>query len=146
MVRHFVRLGYDNISGYLAGGFAAWFKQGESIERAGIWSPADLAEHLDDPSIWVLDVRNVNHREEDGYIRGSHHIYVGHLEEHLAEIPEDKQVVVHCDVGYKGSLAASILEKHGFANVINLLGGTVGWEAANYPLVKEEPLYAAPAM
>ncbi len=137
VVRHFVRLGYDNIAGYLAGGFAAWFRQGEEIERAGTWSPTDLAEHLDDPSVWVLDVRNVNHREESGHIAGSHHIYVGHLEEHLAEIPEEKQVVVHCDVGFKGSLAASILEKHGFRNVTNLLGGTVGWAAANYPLLKD---------
>lgn len=136
VVRHFVRLGYDNIAGYLAGGFAAWFKQGEEIERTGTWSPSDLAEHLDDPSVWVLDVRNVNHREEDGHIAGSHHIYVGHLEEHLAEIPEEKQIVVHCDVGFKGSLAASILEMHGFRHVVNLLGGTIGWEAANYPLIK----------
>ncbi|PKL61120.1 MAG: MBL fold metallo-hydrolase [Methanomicrobiales archaeon HGW-Methanomicrobiales-2] len=137
VVRHFVRLGYDNIAGYLAGGFAAWFKQGEEIERTGTWSPSDLAEHLDDPSVWVLDVRNVNHREEDGHIEGSHHIYVGELEEHLAEIPEEKQIVVHCDVGFKGSLAASILEAHGFRHVVNLLGGTIGWEAANYPLIKD---------
>jgi len=147
VMRHFVRLGYDNIAGYLAGGFAAWFKQGEEIERNGTWAPPDLAENLDDPSVWVLDVRNVNHREEDGHIQGSHHIYVGELEEHLAEVPEEKQIVVHCDVGFKGSLAASILDKHGFRHVINLLGGTIGWEAANYPLVKEEeerPLPASP--
>lgn len=137
VVRHFVRLGYDNIAGYLAGGFGAWFKQGEGVERAGTWSPSDLAEHLDDPSVYILDVRNINHREEEGHIPGSHHIYVGHLAEHLAEIPKDKQVVVHCDAGFKGSIAASIFQKHGFSNVVNLLGGTIGWEAANYPLVKD---------
>jgi hydroxyacylglutathione hydrolase len=150
VVRHFVRLGYDNIAGYLAGGFAAWFKQGETVERSGIWSPPDLAENLDDPSIYILDVRKIDHREEEGHIAGSHHIYVGHLEDHLDEIPEDKRIVVHCDVGYKGSIAASILRKHGFGNVTNLLGGTTGWKAANYPLVKEEEekrvLSAPPAM
>ena len=145
VMRHFVRLGYDNIAGYLAGGFGAWFKQGEDVERAGTWSPSDLVEHLGDPSVYILDVRNINHREEDGHIRGSHHIYVGDLEEHLAEVPEDKQVVVHCDAGFKGSIAASILEKNGFSNVTNLLGGTIGWKAANYPLAKEEEsLQAAP--
>lgn len=138
VVRHFVRLGYDNIAGYLAGGFAAWFKQGETVERSGIWSPPDLAENLDDPSIYILDVRTIDSREEEGHIPDSHHIYVGHLEGHLDEIPRDKRIVVHCDVGYKGSIAASILQKHGFRNVTNLLGGTTGWEAANYPLVREE--------
>lgn len=137
VVRHFVRLGYDNIAGYLAGGFAAWFEQGERIARTGTWSPSDLAERLDDPSIYILDVRTIGHREESGHIRGSHHIYVGNLEERIAEIPEDRQIVVHCDAGFKGSLAASILERHGFRHVANLLGGTIGWEAANYPLVRD---------
>jgi hydroxyacylglutathione hydrolase len=148
VVRHFVRLGYDNIAGYLAGGFAAWFKQGEIVGRSETWSPSDLAENLEDPSVWVLDVRNVNHREEEGHIQGSHHIYVGQIEDHIDEIPTDKRVVVHCDAGFKGSLAASILERYGFRNVTNLLGGTIGWKAANYPLVKdeEERLYAAPVV
>ncbi len=135
VIRHFVRLGYDNIAGYLAGGFSAWFKAGERIGRTEIWSPPDLAGHLDDPSIYILDVRDIDNREEAGHIRGSHHIYVGNLEEHLAEIPADKRIIVHCDVGFKGSLAASILERHGFLWVANLLGGTSGWEAAGYPLV-----------
>ncbi|HQL58859.1 MAG TPA: MBL fold metallo-hydrolase [Methanoculleus sp.] len=137
VLRHFVRLGYDNIGGYLAGGFPAWFKQGERIGRSGIWSPSDLAERLNDPSIYILDVRKITHREESGHIRGSHHIYVGNLEERIKEIPEDKEIVVHCDAGFKGSLAASILKKHGFRHVANLLGGTIGWEAANYPLVRD---------
>lgn len=146
--RHFVRLGYDNIAGYLAGGFPAWYEQGEQVQRTGTWAPSDLAEHLGDPSIYILDARDINNREETGHIAGSHHIYVGHLEDHLAEIPENKQVVVHCDVGFKGSLAASILERHGFRHITNLLGGTIGWAAANYPLVREEekPLHAAPAL
>lgn len=136
VVHHAVRLGYDNLAGYLAGGFPAWFKQGERIERTGTWSPCDLVEHLDNPSIYILDVRENKHREEKGHINGSHHIPLGDLEEHLDEIPRDRQIVIHCNAGFKGSLAASILQKYGFRNVTNLLGGTIGWEAANYPLVR----------
>ena len=44
VARHFVRLGYDNLTGYLAGGFPAWFEQGEWSERTGTWSPGDLAD------------------------------------------------------------------------------------------------------
>jgi hydroxyacylglutathione hydrolase len=137
VVRHFIRLGYDNISGYLAGGFPSWFKQGKQIETTGIWSPHDLAEHLDDPSVFILDVRDINHRKEDGHIRGSHHIYVGQLEEKLQDVPHDGHVVVYCDAGFKGSIGASILQKHGYRHVTNLLGGTQGWQAAGYPLIKD---------
>ena len=73
-----VRLGYDNIAGYLADGFAAWFKEAKRSSGTGTWSPSDLAEHLDDPSVYILDVRKIGQREEKGYIQGSHHIYVGH--------------------------------------------------------------------
>ncbi|NLA38778.1 MAG: MBL fold metallo-hydrolase, partial [Methanomicrobiales archaeon] len=137
VARHFVRLGYDNIAGYLAGGFSAWFEEGERVERTGVCSPGDLVEHLDDPSVFILDVRDINHRDETGHIRGSRHVYVGHLEKHLDEIPLDRRIIVHCDAGFKGSLAASVLQKHGFPDVTNLLGGTIAWEAANYPLIKD---------
>ncbi|RXE55624.1 metallo-beta-lactamase [Methanoculleus taiwanensis] len=137
VTRHFIRLGYDNLTGYLAPGFAAWFRQGKPIERNGTWSPYDLNDHLDDPSIYILDVRDVTHRERDGSIPGSHHIYVGHLEDKLDEVPKDKRIVVHCDVGYKGSIGASILQKNGFKDVINLLGGTYGWEGAGYSLTRD---------
>ncbi len=137
VIRHFIRLGYDNLTGYLADGFATWFRQGKHIERTGIWSPYDLKEHMEDPSIYILDVRDIAHRERDGSIPGSHHIYVGHLEERLDEIPEDTQIVVHCDVGFKGSLGASILQKNGFPNVTNLLGGTRGWEGAGFSLIRD---------
>ncbi|MDN7025889.1 MBL fold metallo-hydrolase [Methanoculleus sp. FWC-SCC1] len=137
VIRHFVRLGYDTITGYLAGGFAAWFRQGRELETAGIWSPRDLAEHLTDPSVFILDVRDITHRERDGYIPGSHHIYVGNLDQNLGRVPRDKHIVAHCDVGYKGSLAASILQKNGYENVTNLLGGTHGWEGAGYSLTRD---------
>jgi hydroxyacylglutathione hydrolase len=137
VLRHFIRLGYDNITGYLAGGFATWFRQGEHIETAGIWSPRDLEKHLSDTSLYILDVRDITHREKDGYIPGSHHVYVGELEQNLDEVPGDRNIIVHCDVGFKGSLATSILQKHGYEHVTNLLGGTQGWEGAGYSLARD---------
>ncbi len=137
VLRHFIRLGYDNITGYLADGFAAWFRQGELIETAGTWSPRDLEKHLSDTNLYILDVRDIAHRKRDGYIPGSHHVYVGELEQHLDEVPKDKHIVAHCDVGFKGSLAASILQKHGYEDVTNLLGGTRGWEGAGYSLARD---------
>jgi hydroxyacylglutathione hydrolase len=149
VMRHFVRLGYDNITGYLAGGFPSWFKQGQRMETTGSWSPHDLAEHLDDPSLFILDVRDINHRERDGSIEGSHHIYIGNLEENVRDVPRDRHVVVHCDAGFKGSLGASILQKHGYRHVTNVLGGTLGWAAAGLPLIrgrKETMPSATPAI
>jgi hydroxyacylglutathione hydrolase len=134
-LRHFVRLGYDNITGYLAEGFPKWFKAGKQIESINTWSVHDLHEHQGDDSIYILDARKPGEREK-GHISGSHHIYVGDLEQNLERVPRDKHIVVHCDAGFKSSIAASILQRNGFARVTNVLGGTRGWEAAGLPMVE----------
>jgi hydroxyacylglutathione hydrolase len=56
------------------------------------------------------------------------------LPEHLDEIPRDVPVFVYCDAGYKGSLAASLLERNQYGNITNVLGGMTGWKRAGYPV------------
>ena len=36
--RHMVRLGYDNVYGYLSGGFSVWFKCSGDFETVKTWS------------------------------------------------------------------------------------------------------------
>jgi len=134
VTRQLFRLGYDNVTGFLAGGIGAWFSSGREIGRAGACSARELWEHLDRGSPFILDVRDIRHRRADGYIPGSHHIYVGELPSHLHELPSDRPVFVYCDAGYKGSLAASILLQNRFSRVNNLLGGFAAWKEAGFPI------------
>jgi hydroxyacylglutathione hydrolase len=133
-IRYLVRLGYDTIGGYLAGGFASWTRSGREVRRLETWSAAMLRESLEKERFILLDVRDGKNREEMGFIMGSRHIYVGEVPQRLAEIPRNKKVVVYCDAGFKGSLAASLLLAAGFRNVVNVIGGFSGWKAAGYPV------------
>jgi hydroxyacylglutathione hydrolase len=126
-----IRLGYDRFAGYLAPGFSAWFKSGKAIESTALWSVQDLKRWVGE-DLFLLDVRDLNNRRAVGAIPGSHHIYVGHLPERLQEIPQESQIVTYCDAGFKGSLAASILQRHGYRRVANLLGGMTAWVSAGY--------------
>lgn len=130
----FLRLGYDNLAGYLGGGFEAWFRSGLPVDRFPIWTVGDLRDHLGE--VTVLDVRDGNNRAGQGAIPGSLHIYVGELASRLDEVPRDRPIAAHCDVGYKGSLAASLLTAHGFDRVVNVLGGFTAWKSAGYPVEK----------
>ncbi|MGZ7209747.1 MAG: MBL fold metallo-hydrolase [Methanobacterium sp.] len=136
IIRYLIRIGYDNMFGYLAGGFTSWANSGEKIETIDIWSVHKLKEHLKDESIFLLDIREIGEWEE-GYIEGAHHIYVGDLKEHLNEIPEDKYIVVYCDTGNRASIAASLLQINGYANVANVLGSIRAWNGAGYPLIND---------
>lgn len=134
--RFFVRMGYDNIHGYLAGGFPAWFRGAGETASLDLWTVAKLGNTLPDDSLFILDVRDINNRRKYGHIRDSAHIYVGELPERMEDVPRDRQVVVYCDAGYKGSLGASLLKKAGYGQVGNLLGGMGAWVKAGHPVEK----------
>ena len=57
------------------------------------------------------------------------------VKEYLA-INEHRPVLVHCAGGYRSSVAASLLQRHGFTDVSEIAGGLAAWEAAGLPVVK----------
>lgn len=134
VLRQFMRMGYDNTPGWLAGGFPAWFRAARPVATTGACTVQDLRERLTRETPFLLDVRDRKNREHVGHIPGSHHVYAGELPHHLGEIPKEQPVVIYCDSGFKGSLAASVLAMHGFADVTNLLGGMQAWIRAGYPI------------
>lgn len=136
IIRYLVRIGYDNIYGYLAGGFTSWANSGENIETLDIWSVHKLKDDKGDESVFLLDVREIGEWEE-GYIEGAYHIYVGNLKERLDDVPKDKYIVVYCDTGNRASIAASVLKMNGYEKAANVLGSIHAWKAAGYPLVND---------
>jgi hydroxyacylglutathione hydrolase len=136
--RHFVRLGYDNLTGYLHGGFPAWFKAAGEMASFPALSVQEAARQIVGKSPFLLDVRDRKNRKMHGHIAGDQHVYAGELPHHLDEIPKNRPVFVYCDAGYKGSLAASVLTAHGYRDVSNVLGGFTAWENAGYPVDRSD--------
>jgi len=133
--RYLIRLGYDNIYGYLSGGFPVWFKGSGDFETVKTWSVHDLLPNMGKKSLYLLDVRKENDWIKER-IDGSHNIYIGILKNNLDKVPKDKHIVVSCDTGYKASIGASILKMNGYKNVTNVLGSMMSWRKAGYPVVK----------
>lgn len=130
------RLGYDRVSGFLAGGFGSWFKAAQEIGSFPICTVQELHKQATANPPFMLEVRDSKNREGVGYIRGSHRVYIGELSLRLEEIPKDRPVYVFCDAGYKGSLAASILAMNGYRNATNVIGGITTWKNVGFPLEK----------
>ncbi len=123
------RIGFDHIAGYLEGGMHALEERSDLLSRTERITAAALSDRLDGerPPV-VLDIRSGQERA-DKSIRGSLHVPLNHLEERLDEIPADTTVVVQCAGGYRSAMAASILKRHGIADVMDLVGGLAAWEA-----------------
>ena len=84
----------------------------------------------------VLDTRD-QEEWESGHIAGAMHIYIGHLEKRLAEVPQDIMIAVICTVGHRAGLGASILLRADYPKVYNVLGSVKAWKAAGFPVTTE---------
>jgi len=128
VARTLLRIGYDDVVGYLRGGFETWQDQGRPVARGGTIDTDELRRRLKagKENLVVVDVRKPDEWDE-GSIDGSLKIFVGDLEERIKELPRDRELVAMCSVGHRGGLAASILERHGL-RATNYLGGYTAWK------------------
>jgi hydroxyacylglutathione hydrolase len=49
-------------------------------------------------------------------------------------LDREKLLVVHCKGGYRSSIATSILQRAGFRDIANVIGGFDAWKAAGLPV------------
>lgn len=126
------RVGLDGTAGYLDGGMFAWAVAGLPTAHTGLLSAAELHKCMDKgPALAVLDVRMP--REFDaGHIDGATNIPAPDLRTRFNEVDRGKPVACICSTGHRSSLAASILEQHGFTSVCNVAGGMTGYANARY--------------
>lgn len=134
-VMSLARIGLDRVEGILASGMESWRDQGLPIESIATTSAPETATWMKKGGVHVLDVRD-EYEWNEKRIPGAVHRYVGHLENNLPMLAKDSNIVVHCNVGHRSGVAASILKRNGFTHVHNMLGGISAWEKLGLPLEK----------
>jgi len=138
-VRDLVRVGLDNIAGHLAPNFSSWANRGndfEDLPQTSVHALKDLSEFGE--KMTVIDVRSDSEFAE-GHIKGAKHIYLGYISKKLKELPgKEDAIFCICGGGSRSSLAASVLQQHGYENVYNVFGGMTAWKSAGYPVVSEQ--------
>ena len=128
------RIGFDHVEGYLEGGLASLESRPDLTTATPRLSPSLASDLVADGEMLLVDVRTPG--ERDGKrIENSVSIPLNRLEDRLSELPRDRALLVYCAGGYRSSTAASLLQRAGFANVVELAGGVAAWEAAQLPLV-----------
>jgi hydroxyacylglutathione hydrolase len=122
------RVGFENIIGYLEGGFQAWKDGGEVIDLLINVEPDELIMDLPfDENLVVLDVRKETEFEA-GHVDDAENLPLEKLKDPgtMAMIEETDNIYVHCAGGYRSTIACSLLKKQGIHNIRNVVGG---WKA-----------------
>jgi molybdopterin/thiamine biosynthesis adenylyltransferase/rhodanese-related sulfurtransferase len=90
-------------------------------------SAADLAARIAaGEDLYILDVRQPE-EEIEGTIPGAHLIPLATLPQRLAEIPADRELLVHCRSGGRSGRAVKFLRESGFPRAVNVAGGINAW-------------------
>lgn len=137
------RIGFDNVAGYLRAGMLALEHHPELLRQTSRISALELAARLQSPAApLVIDVRSAAERKS-GSIPGSLHVPLPDVRSWAAQAPADRTLVVHCEGGYRSSIAASLFAAEGREDVLDLIGGYKAWVARH--AAAETARVAAPA-
>ena len=126
------RVGMERVAGYLEGGMAAWFGAGLPVAPLAQITVQDLQREMD--HVQLVDVRQPGEWEQ-GHIAGARLKPLPKLVQSLDGLDRERPVAVHCKSGYRSSIAASLLRREGFGEVVNVIGGFDAWKACGLPVV-----------
>lgn len=129
------RVGIENVKGYLIGEPVDWSSDGLKMETIPQVSVAQFKDRLASGTLQVIDVRRPA-EYANGHVPSALPVPLSVLENLIKDLPlsREAETAVICAGGYRSSAAASLLQKHGFMNLINVVGGTGAWVSAGYPV------------
>jgi rhodanese-related sulfurtransferase len=119
------RVGFDNVLGYLDGGYPAWEVSGEAKDMIITVEADELAMDIPhDPNLVIIDVRKPI-EFADGHIKNALNITLGDMMDpgKLADLEDNHNLYVHCQGGYRSIIACSIMKREGIHNLRNVEGG-----------------------
>ncbi|UCF59677.1 MAG: hypothetical protein JSV37_07860 [Anaerolineaceae bacterium] len=95
----------------------------------------------EEPTPFLLDVREFDEVAETGYIEGAVVIPIRDLGQRTDLLPSfDTTIVTYCASGWRCTIAMTVLEALGWEHVLSLSGGSFsGWLNANQPIATDLP-------
>ena len=129
-VMRLARVGMENVAGALQGGIASW-PRAELVRLPQITPIDAVASRLP-----ILDVRRIG-EFTGGHATGSQHIPLHELERRLHEVRTERPLAIVCGGGYRSSAAASLLERAGLRDLVNVAGGMAAWRREGLAVVTD---------
>jgi rhodanese-related sulfurtransferase len=82
----------------------------------------------------LIDVRE-DHEWNDGHASGAIHIGKGVIERDIVKTITNKsaEIILYCGGGYRSALAADMVQKMGYTNVLSMAGGWKAWKESAAP-------------
>jgi hydroxyacylglutathione hydrolase len=92
----------------------------------------------DRDGVQVIDVRR-SAEWQAGHVDHALYRPLDRLAATMKDLDKSKPVAVYCKGGYRSAIAASVLQRAGFEQVLNVTGGFDAWAACQLPVATGEP-------
>ncbi|MBL7931277.1 MAG: MBL fold metallo-hydrolase, partial [Bacteroidia bacterium] len=116
------RVGFDQVLGYLKGGFEKWLQSGKDIDSIKSLTANEALPFIQKDNVFVVDARRASEYEK-GHLAKAINIPLDYIHENKHLIPVDKTIYVYCAAGYRSMAFVSILRAEGYKNLIDIKGG-----------------------
>ena len=116
------RIGIEQVVGFLSGGFESWRRSSMPIATVARIGADQVIQSMSSHIITVLDVRRPSEWEES-HLEGAVSRPLDYFRVGAPDIPANEHVAVHCKSGYRSMIAASLLKRAGFTEVLDVIGG-----------------------
>ena len=131
-VMRLARVGFDNVIGYLDGGFEAWAKLGKEVDIVNRIEASQFELEYKGASTQVIDVRKNNEYTAE-HVEESYNKPLAEINNWFKTINNNTPFYIHCAAGYRSMIAASILKARGIHNFKEIRGGYKAISTSNIP-------------
>ncbi|KFC23618.1 MBL fold metallo-hydrolase [Epilithonimonas lactis] len=115
------RVGFDNVVGFLEGGFESWRNSGKEIDEVKRISAEQFVSEYSEGQK-VIDVRKETEYEAE-HIDEAYSKPLAYINDWVGAIDNSEHFYIHCAGGYRSMIAASILQSRGYRNFTEVQGG-----------------------
>lgn len=116
------RVGFDNVMGYLKGGFEAWKEAGKEVDIIKRVKATELEAAMGEEGTVVVDVRKESEYAAE-HVDEAYSKPLAYINDWTKDINPEQHFFLHCAGGYRSMIAASILQARGYRNFTEIEGG-----------------------
>ena len=119
------RVGFDNVIGFLAGGFEAWKASKKDTDAIHRINADQFALEMEIEKSTIIDVRKESEYAAQ-HIDNAYNKPLAYINDWIKEINPNEHFYLHCAGGYRSMIAASILHARGYTNFTEIEDGLKG--------------------
>ncbi len=116
------RVGFDNVLGYLKGGFQSWIDAKKEMDIINRITATEFATQIKGKNEIIIDVRKKSEYTAE-HVEGAYSKPLAYINEWINTIDPKQHFYLHCASGYRSMITASILQARGHRNFTEIAGG-----------------------